>query len=229
MGKERREAQSLEPQPSDTLTTDNVAPLIFSPVLFHQRLTDSIVEMPITTDSSEISLVEEKDIKTNLLLLYLTQNTRDVGEKKEKKRNFCVLLSLTQCLYFSIKWKRTRGCVLQGRVKEHIICYNIAFTGVHTCTHTLWNSTPISIGRPHAVLSYAVSKQWSTFGRYRSSLETSQAEWAVLFHRTMALLNVLNSCAMLPVPHRPTPALYARKCSFVQLLISLTNWEIQCI
>lgn len=120
----------------DTLTTDNVAPLIFSPVLFHQRLTDSIVEMPITTDSSEISLVEEKDIKTNLLLLYLTQNTRDVGEK-EKNNNFCVLLSLTQRLYFSIKWKHTRGCVLQGRVKEHIICYNIAFTGGHTCTHTL--------------------------------------------------------------------------------------------
>lgn len=146
-----------------------------------------------------------------------------------------MLLSLTLCLYFTIKWKHTPGCVLQGRVKEHIICYNIAFTGTHTHTHTEAHrhthteTRHHSIGRPHAVLSYAMSKQWSTFGRYRSSLETSQAEWAVLFHRTIALLKVLNSCAMLPVPHRPTPALYARKCSFVRLLISLTNWEKQCI
>lgn len=148
----------------------------------------------------------------------------------KRKKVLCVLLSLTTRLYYTIKWKHTRGCELQGRVKEHIICCNIAFTRVcttHTDTHR--NSTRLSIGRPHAVLSYAVSKQWSTFGCYRSSLETSQAEWAVLFHWTMALLKVLNSCAMLPFPHRPTPALYARKCSFVQLLISLTNWEIQCI
>lgn len=210
MGEERREAQSLEPQPSDTLTTDNVAPLIFSPVLFRQRLTDSIVEMPITTDSGEISLVEEKDIKTNLFLLYLTQNTRDVGEKKKKNKLLCVIEFDTALVLQHQVEAHTRMCVTRTCQRAHnLLQYSIHWC-THVHTHTLWNLTPLSIGRPHAVLSYAVSKQWSTFGRYRSSLETSQAEWAVLFHRTMALLNVLNSCAMLPVPHRPTPALYAR-------------------
>lgn len=33
---------------------------------------------------------------------------------------------------------------------------------------------------------------------------------------------------MLWVPHRPTTVEHTRKCCFVQLFISLSNWELQC-
>lgn len=46
-----------------------------------------------------------------------------------------------------------------------------------------------------------------------------------LFHWTIALLKVLNSCAMLWVPHRPRTAHHTKKCCFVQLFISLSFWE----
>lgn len=158
--------------------------------------------------------MEKKDIKTNLLFLYVAQNTRDVSKKK--KSSSCVIeFDNVLVLHHEVEAHTRIWATRTSQRVHNLLQYSLP----------LWNSTPLSISGPHAVLSYAVSKQWSTFGCYRSSLETSQAEWVVLFHWTMALLKVLNSCAMLPFPHGPTPALHARKCSFVQLLISLTNWD----
>lgn len=162
-------------------------------------------------------------------------------KRKKKKSSLCVIeFDNALVLHHQVEAHTRMWATRTSQRAHNLLQYSIhsfvhsthrrrTHAHLHTHRNTHRNSTRLSIGRPHAVLSYAVSKQWSTFGCYRSSLETSQAEWAVLFHWTMALLKVLNSCAMLPFPHRPTPALYARKCSFVRLLISLTNWEIQCI